>query len=229
MPFISADPCRSAITRYMEVLKLHVAVTRLRSRLGISLAVLAALSLAALLLNHAAPSAPADANPNNTLCKGHTSKGKPNPDDPTSGVLEYTFACSQPITGYIIQPDKQASGYETEVFGVDPATKETVAADAFSCAGNIPGFGINCTGSYSGLWHTVTSSFTVDGDVCAEPRVDPLLIVTFASVSGTKATQYIAGPFDLGRPRGCPKSKRAGRLRIPADNEESTIAPAPTS
>jgi hypothetical protein len=229
MPVISADPCRSAITRYMEVSKLHVAVTRLRSRLGISLAVLAAVSIAALLLNHAAPPAPADANPNNTLCKGHTSKGKPNPDDPDSGVLEYTFACSQPITGYIIGPDKQATGYETEVFGVDPKTKETLATDAFSCAGDIPGFGINCTGAYTGLWHTVTSTFTVDGDVCTEPRVDPLLVVTFASVSGGKATQYIAGPFDLGRPRGCPKSNRAGKLRIPPDNEESTIAPAPAS
>jgi hypothetical protein len=224
---ISADPCRSAITRYMEVTKLHVAVTRLRTRLGISLAVLAALSIAAVLLNHSAPPAPADANPNNTLCKGHTSKGKPNADDPDSGVLEYTFACSQPITGYVIQPDKQATGYETEVFGVDPATKETLASDAFSCAGDIPGFGVNCTGSYTGLWHTVTSTFTVDGDVCAEPRVDPLLIVTFASVSSGKAQQYIAGPFDLGRPRGCPKSKGAHKWRIPPSDDESTIAPAP--
>ena len=206
-----------------------VAVSRLRSRLGIALAVLAALTAAAVFLNHSAPPAPADANPNNTLCKGHVTKGKPNPDDPESGVLEYTFACSQPITGYVVQPDIQSTGYETEVFGVDAKTKETLATDAFSCAGDIPGFGINCTGSYTGLWHVVTSTFTVDGDPCKEPRVDPLLIVTYATVSGTKATQYIAGPFDLGRPRGCPKSVRAGKLRIPADNEESTIPPAPAA
>jgi hypothetical protein len=227
MPSISADPFRSALTRYMEVWKLHVAVSRLRSRSGIALAVLAALSLIALLLNHSASPAPADNNPNNTLCKGHASKGKPDPDDPDSGVVQYTFACSQPITGYVIQPDKQATGYETEVFGTDRTNGQVTAADAFSCAGDIPGFGINCTGSYQGNFDTVTSTFTVDGDVCAEPRVDPLLIVTFASVSGTKATQYIAGPFDLGRPRGCPKSAHAGKWRIPPSNDESTIAPAP--
>jgi hypothetical protein len=206
---------------------LHVAVTRLRSRLGISLAVLAALSVAAVLLNHSAPPASSDANPNNTLCKGHVSKGQPDKDDPDSGVLQYTFACSQPITGYVIQPDKESTGYETEVFGADPKTKEVNAADAFSCAGDIPGFGINCTGKYTGNWDTVTSTFTVDGDQCAEPRVDPLLIVTFASASSSGAvTQYIAGPFDLGRPRGCPKSARAGKWRIPPSNDTTEIAPA---
>jgi hypothetical protein len=50
---------------------------------------------------------------------------------------------------------------------------------------------------------TSSSTFTIHGDVCAEPRVDPLLMVTYASVTSGKATQYIAGPFDLGRPRGC--------------------------
>jgi hypothetical protein len=207
----------------MEVLKLHVAVTRLRSRLGIALAVLATLTAAAVLLNQSAPSAPADQNPSNTLCKGHTSKGKPEPDDPTSGVVEYSFACSQAITGYMVQPDKQATGYDTEVFGADPKTKEVIATDAFSCSGDIPGFGINCTGSYNGNWEAVASRFTVDGDVCAEPRVDPLLIVTYASAnSAGKVTQYIAGPFDLGRPRGCPKSARNGKARMPKETVEPT-------
>jgi hypothetical protein len=206
----------------MEVLKLNVAVSRLRSRLGIALALLVAAIAAAFLLNHSAPPSVADQNPNNTLCKGHTEKGEADPDDPDSGVVKYVFACSQAITGYSVLPDKEATGFETEVFGSDPKTKDVVAADAFSCNGEQPGWGVNCTGTYTGLWHTVTASFTVDGDVCAEPRVDPLLVVTFASASGNKATQYIAGPFDLGRPRGCPKSARGGKTRIPADTTEST-------
>jgi hypothetical protein len=206
----------------MEVLKLNVAVSRLRSRLGLALVVLAAAIAAAVLLNHSAPQSVADQNPNNTLCKGHIDKGKADPDDPDSGVVSYTFACSQPITGYSVLPDKEATGFETEVFGADPTTKEVLGTDAFSCAGEQPGFGVNCTGANVGNWHTVTSTFTIDGDVCAEPRVDPLLVVTFASASGNKATQYIAGPFDLGRPRGCPKSARGGKTRIPADTTEST-------
>jgi hypothetical protein len=203
-------------------MKLIVAVTRLRSRLGIALAVLAALAVAALLLNHSAATAPADQNPANTLCKGHINKGKPDPADPTSGVVEYTFGCSQAITGYTILPDKQATSYETEVFGADPKTKEVVANDAFSCMGDLPGWGINCTGTYTGNWDAVKASFTVDGNVCKEPRVDPLLVVTYAADNGGKVTQYIAGPFDLGRPRGCPKSGRAGKTRIPQETLEPT-------
>jgi len=201
---------------------LNVAVARLRSRLGIVLVVLAAAIAAAALLNHSAPSSVADQNPNNTLCKGHTNKGEVDKDDPDSGVVSYTFACSQAITGYSILPDKESTGFETEVFGADPKTKDVLATDAFSCNGEQPGWGVNCTGAYTGQWHTVTSTFTVDGDVCAEPRVDPLLVVTYASVTSGKVTQYIAGPFDLGRPRGCAKSARGGKTRIPADTTEST-------
>jgi hypothetical protein len=202
---------------------LHVpAVTRLRSRLGIALAVLIAAIAAAVLLNRSAPQSIADSNPNNTICKGHIDKGKPDPDDPDSGVVSYTFACSQPISGYSVLPDKPSTSFETEVFGTDPATKEVLATDAFSCNGDQPGWGVNCTGANVGNWHPITSSFTIDGDVCAEPRVDPLLVVTYASVASGKAQQYIAGPFDLGRPRGCKASKSSGKTRIPADTDEST-------
>jgi hypothetical protein len=202
---------------------LHVpAVTRLRSRSGIALAVLIAAIAAAILLNHSAPKSIADSNPNNTLCKGHISQGKPDPDDPDSAVVEYTFACSQPITGYSILPDKAATSFETEVFGTDPTTKEVLATDAFSCNGEQPGFGVNCTGANVGNWHPITSTFTIDGDLCAEPRVDPLLVVTYASVTSGKAQQYIAGPFDLGRPRGCKASASSGKTRIPKDTDEST-------
>jgi hypothetical protein len=204
-------------------LKLNVvAVTRLRSRLGIALAVLIAAIAATVMLNHGAPASIADQNPNNTLCKGHIDKGAADPDDPDSGVVEYTFACSQPITGYSVLPDRAATAFDTEVFGTDPATKEVLATDAFSCNGEQPGFGVNCTGANVGNWHPITSKFTIDGDVCAEPRVDALLVVTYAAVASGKATQYIAGPFDLGRPRGCPKSARGGKTRIPSDTTEST-------
>jgi hypothetical protein len=203
---------------------LHVpAVTRLRSRLGIALAVLIAAIAAAVMLNHSAPQSIADSNPNNTICKGHVNKGPADADDPDSGVVAYTFACSQPITGYSVLPDKPSTGFETEVFGTDPATKEVLATDAFSCNGEQPGWGVNCTGANVGNWHPITSSFTIDGDVCAEPRVDPLLMVTYASAdSKGKVTQYIAGPFDLGRPRGCKATKNSGKTRIPADTDEST-------
>ena len=213
---------------------MNVAVTRLRSRPGIALAVLLSLTAALLLVGRGAAPAPADLNPSNMICKGHTSKAKADPDDPSSGVIQYTFACSQPISGYMIQPDKQATGFETEVFGADPKTKDVIAADAFSCAGEQPGYGVNCTvaggtGATAGNWDVVTSTFTIDGDPCVEPRTDPLLIVTYAAKTANGAQQYIAGPFDLGRPRGCAKSARNGKWRIPPSNDESTIVATPAS
>ena len=142
--------------------------------------------------------------------------------------MAYTFACSQPITGYPARPHKPATAFETEVFGTDPATKEVLATDVFSCNGEQPGWGVNCTGANVGSWHPITSTFTIDGDVCTEPRVDPLLVVTYASVTAGKATQYIAGPFDLGRPRGCPKSSRNGKTRTrptPPSRPRTRVAP----
>jgi hypothetical protein len=33
----------------------------------------------------------------------------------------------------------------------------------------------------------------------------------------------MAGPFDLGRPQGCPKSGGNGKWRIPPEKEESPL------
>jgi len=66
----------------------------------------------------------------------------------------------------------------------------------------------------------VTGTFAID----AEPRVDPLLTVTFATANANRqVTQFIAGPFDLGRPHGCPPTSRSGKTRIPQSDEESTL------
>ena len=46
--------------------------------------------------------------------------------------------------------------------------------------------------------------FSIGTKMCAEPRVDPLLTVTYAYLEKGVVTQAISGPFDLGRPNGCP-------------------------
>jgi hypothetical protein len=157
-------------------------------------------------------------NPNNMTCVGHTAKGPVDKDDPTSGVVSYTLGCSGKITGYILFPTRAVTGYETEVFGVDYAQKQIVASDLFSCGGDIPGFGLNCIGSTSWPWRLISSTFTINGDVCAEPRPDVVAFATFygPNAAGVNA-QALAGPFDLGRPRGCGKSASGGKTLIPAD------------
>ena len=189
------------------------------------LAALAALLVAGaslLLLLSGTRQASADQNANNTDCRGHVEKGEPSPDDPTATQVKYVFACSGPITGYQIQPQIPAQSLDTEVFALDSATKQVVPTDSFSCSGIIPSYGINCVGTYGGKYEIVSGQFSIDPKLCAEPRVDPLLTVVYATASSTGAvTQAIAGPFDLGRPHGCPKSAEKGKWRIPKEKEES--------
>lgn len=201
---------------------MNIAATSLRRKAVVAalLALLVAGVSLVLLLGSSQP-AVADQNPNNTDCRGHIEKGTADPDDPSSTQVKYVFACSGPITGYQIQPDHQVQGMETEVFAKDRTTGDVVASDLFSCQGDIPGLGVNCTGTYGGDYRIVEGQFSISEKLCAEPRVDPLLTVTYAVVVSGKLTQYIAGPFDLGRPWACPKSTRAGKLRIPRVSLES--------
>ena len=201
---------------------MNIAATSLRRKAF--LAALAALLVAGasllLLLNGTKP-ASADQNPNNTDCRGHLEKGDPSPDDPTSTQVKYVFACSGPITGYQIQPQVPATSIDTEVFSLDRTTKQVVPTDSFSCQGDIPSYGINCVGTYGGNYEVVGANFSIDPKLCAEPRVDALLTVVYAARTATGVTQAIAGPFDLGRPRGCPKSAQNGKWRIPQETDQS--------
>ena len=202
---------------------MNIAATSLRRKA--LLAALAALLVAGasllLLLNGTKP-ASADQNANNTDCRGHVEKGAPSPDDPTATQVKYVFACSGPITGYQIQPQIPAQSIDTEVFALDRTTKQVVGTDSFSCQGEIPSYGINCVGTYQGNYEIVEGQFSIDPKLCDEPRVDPLLTVVYATKNAAGAvTQAIAGPFDLGRPRGCPKSAQNGKWRIPQETDQS--------
>jgi hypothetical protein len=88
--------------------------------------------------------------------------------------------------------------------------------DSFSCSAFIPGVQVNCTGQTSAAFEVITGQFVIAGkNLCTEPRLDPILTVTqataTATIGGTKTaptasatvTQYISGPYDLGRPHGC--------------------------
>ena len=194
-------------------------------RLALVAGVIAALLAMALLAGQGSPTARAGVNDNQNVCKGHIAKGDNNPDDPTIAGVQYKIACANAITGYTMFIDGHpVQSIETEVFGIDPATKAVVPADAFSCNGDIPGYGINCVGTYTGTWHVLTGQFQIDGPLCTEPRVDPILTVMTATINSKGLpAQAIAGPFDLGRPRGCPKSKFGGKTKIPIEKDEPVI------
>jgi hypothetical protein len=165
-----------------------------------------------------APLAGASANPNNYDCGGHIEAGQPQPGDDSTQV-QYVFACGGPITGYQIQPQISDTGFSTDVSVFDQQ-KNPVTTDSFTCNGDFPGWGFNCIGKYTGTTYAnIVGTFSIDGKLCDEPRVDPLLTVVYATADAKGVvTQAISGPYDLGRPRGCPKSALGGKTRIPSDS-----------
>lgn len=184
-----------------------------------------ACAAAVFALAIAAPSALAGANANNYDCGGHIEAGPPQPGDDDTQV-QYVFACGGPITGYQIQPQIGDTGFSTDVSVFDQQNNP-VTTDSFTCNGDFPGFGVNCIGKYTGNQYAkIVGTFAIATPLCQEPRVDPLLTVTYATAdSKGVVTQYISGPFDLGRPRGCKPSASSGRSRL-ATPEPASQTPA---
>lgn len=198
------------------------------STLGV--AALVGAAIVALLLTQSSPSTAA-VQLNSMDCAGHVEKAPDSEDDPGATQVRYDIACNGPITGYQIQPNLEVQSYETETFGIDRKTGQPYPNDSFSCAGDLPGYGINCTGFAGFLdnakrtydpsqksYVLISGTFSIDGDICAEPRVDPLLTVMTAGIgSNGNVTQAISGPYDLGRPikTGCKLKRGAPKQRIP--------------
>jgi hypothetical protein len=192
----------------------HLPVRAATVRLAALLGVLFAGAL--VVLGVLAPASHADANANNYDCRGHIEKGVPQPDDDGDTQVKYVFACNGKILGYQIQPSLSDTGFDVSTVVVD-LLGNPVTTDSFSCQGDFPGYGINCVGTYSGNYGKVIGQFSIATKLCAEPRVDPLLTVVYATADAKGVvTQSISGPYDLGRPRGCKPSSRSGKTRIPA-------------
>jgi hypothetical protein len=186
-----------------------------------ALALLAAVFALAITV----PMAGASTNANNYDCGGHIEAGPPQPGDDDTQV-QYVFACGGPITGYQIQPQIGDTGFATDVSVFDQQNN-AVTTDSFTCNGDFPGWGVNCVGKYTGNQYAkIVGTFAIATPLCAEPRVDPLLTVTYATAdSKGVVTQYISGPYDLGRPRGCKPSASSGQTRLATPKPAATATP----
>jgi hypothetical protein len=181
-----------------------------------------ALSLAAPALGEAetAPAAapPTSSNPNNYECFGQISAGKSEGGEETP--VQYEFKCNGQITGYQLQTQLPITGIQGSPLVTNYAN--TPLTDSFSCSGAFPGYAVNCVGSNATGSSTkeanerITGQFEIGWKLCTEPRVDPLLTVTYAYLEKNEITQAIAGPFDLGRPLGCPATAQSGKDRLDA-------------
>jgi hypothetical protein len=165
----------------------------------------------ALLLATPAPGHAEGANPNNYICLGHLSAGQPELGSEEQQV-RYAFACNGPITGYQVQSQVPITGIQSPPLVTN--AQGLPVNDTFSCSGEIPGYAVNCVGAAKELDDQIAGQFAIGSKLCAEPRVDALLTVTYAYVEKGAVIQAISGPFDLGRPYGCPPSALSGANRL---------------
>jgi hypothetical protein len=161
---------------------------------------LAAIVGVALLLASPALSQAEESNPNNYNCLGSTAAGQPEAGSEEQQV-QYTFYCNGPITGYQVQSQIPVTGVSSPPEVTDVNKK--ILPDTFSCSGEIPGWAANCVGAAKAGYENITGQFAIGTKLCAEPRVDALLTVTYAYLEKGVITQAISGPFELGRPKGC--------------------------
>ncbi len=154
-----------------------------------------------------------ESNPNNYECAGHIGAGKAEPGAEGTPV-QYEFVCNGLITGYQLQTQLPITGIEGAPLITNFQGQPTT--NSFSCSGDFPGYAVNCVGAANGVDDRVTGQFSIGWKLCTEPRVDPLLTVTYAYLEKGVVTQAISGPFDLGRPLGCPATGSSGKDRLTA-------------
>jgi hypothetical protein len=167
----------------------------------------------ALLLATPALSRADESNPNNYDCFGNLSGGTPEEGSEEQQV-KYGFYCNGPITGYQIQAQIPVTGIQSPPLVTDVATPPNPLKDTFSCSGEIPGYALNCVGSTKTGYEAISGQFAIGTKLCAEPRVDALLTVTYAYLEKGVITQAIAGPIELGRPLGCRPDAYSGSNRL---------------
>jgi hypothetical protein len=172
----------------------------------------AIVGFAALLLATPAISHAEEPNPNNYNCIGKIAAGQPEAGNEEQQV-QYSFYCNGPITGYQLQAQIPVTGVEGNPIVTSNATSKSLT-DTFSCSGEFPGFAANCVGLAKQGYETITGQISIGTKLCKEPRVDPLLTVTYAYLEKGVVTQAISGPFDLGRPAGCPADAYSGFSRF---------------
>jgi hypothetical protein len=177
---------------------------------------LAIVGCLALLLATPALSQADESNPNTLSCLGSTRGGEAEPGSEEQQVA-YGFYCNGPITGYQLQAQVPVTGIAGAPLTAALAAGGTAGPalkDVFACSGEVPGYAVNCVGAAKTGYELIGGQFAIGTKLCAEPRVDPLLTVTYAYLEKGVVTQAISGPFDLGRPNGCKPDAFSGTTRL---------------
>jgi len=119
-------------------------------------------------------------------------------DDTTA--LDYTFRCSEAITGYTLTTNRLTAGFEPEVLVTAGTTEDPAPGESFGCEGAIPGFGAVCIGKAS-AWNWAHGRIHTDAPVCSAK--EGALVVRLVV---TDSDKRISQPFGVRTPK-CPKPK----------------------
>jgi hypothetical protein len=179
---------------------------------------LAAIVGVALLLASPALSQAEASNPNNYNCLGSIAAGTPEEGSEEQQV-KYSFYCNGPITGYQLASQVPVTGVSSPpllstLTTAGLSTPGPALNDTLNCSSEVPGYAVNCVGLAKSGYEVVQGQFAIGKKLCVEPRVDPLLTVTYAYLEKGVVTQAISGPFDLGRPKGCRPDAYSGSTRL---------------
>lgn len=178
----------------------------------------------ALLLATPAVGHAEESNPNSYSCLGSIRAGEAEEGaegGTTEQEVKYSFYCDGPITGYQLESQVPLTGVSSQPTVTSNATGKPLS-ETFSCSGEIPGWALNCVGLAAAGYETISGQFGIGTPLCKEPRVDPLLTVTYAYLEKGVVTQAISGPYDLGRPKGCAPDADSGYTRLNPKPEAST-------
>jgi hypothetical protein len=146
-------------------------------------------------------------------CYGST-KTLPNTEERDNGV-SYEFACNEPAKAFFLLTTSELSFFDVSADVFDPASAGGAIRgdDRFGeCEGDIPSLGFGCAGTYSAQGRLVRGTFDTDGPPCARDR-RTRKVMLHASLIVEGATGKLSGPYELIKPKGCPKAKAAKKHR----------------
>jgi hypothetical protein len=146
------------------------------------------------------------------FCYGNVKQIKPDAERGTGAA--YEFSCRAAITGFALVSTTEIASFDVaaDVFASPGEGGAIRGDDRFGeCEGDLPGFGFRCSGAYTGIGRFVRASFDGVDSPCARDAAGHVT-ARYSLVVANK-TGKLAGPYELGRPKGCPKAKKAKSKR----------------
>lgn len=165
-----------------------------------------AFAIVALVFALALPAPASAADPQ--FCEGKVKQIKPTADRDTGAG--YEFSCRAPISGFSLVSASQIASFDVSADVFDPPAQGggLRGDDRFGeCEGDLPSYGFRCNGTYGALGRVVRASFDGVASPCA--RDASRHVIGHYSLVVVNTTGKIAGPYDLGRTKSCPKPKKA--------------------